>query len=62
MTRDESIGLLKEVQLWLRDAMIQALTMPENSITQIREKRLLCLELRGRWNQFHREYQKLTWR
>ena len=62
MTRDESIGLLKEVQLWLRDAMILALAMPENSITQMRQKRLLCLELRGRWNQLYREYQKLTWR
>ena len=60
MTRDKSIALLKEVQHWLNDAMEEALALPEGTIAQMRKKRLLCRELRGRCDQFYRECRKFV--
>ena len=60
MNREESIWLLKEVQHWLGNAMEQALALPENTVPEMRKKRLLCRELRGRCHQLRREYQKFA--
>ena len=60
MNRDEFIGLLNEVQRWLAKAMDQALALPENTVPEMRKKRLLCRELRGRCHQLRREYQKFA--
>jgi len=60
MTRKQSVVLLNAAHRWFSDAIEQALALPENSITEVRHKRLLCREIRGRWCQLHRDRRKLV--